>query len=118
MKSYKPQLPYNVAAYLLKPIYKEAKGVTYKEYPNYSNGELFYCSFKTFGGTEQTKDGGYSVIDTANIETWFRPDIEADSVIVLAAQPTKKYAVIGEPENINMRNQILKFKVKAVKGGA
>lgn len=113
---YRPLSPFNVAAYLLKPTKETVKGVTVKTYP--ADGELLYCSFKTYGGTEQVKDGGYVVIDTANIETWFRPDIKADCRIVLADQPEKVYEVIGEPENIEMRNQFLKFKVKRVAGGA
>lgn len=113
---YRPLSPFSVAAYLLKPTKEVVKGVTVKTYP--TEGELFYCSFKTYGGTEQTKDSGYVVIDTANVETWFRPDIKADCRIVLADQPEKVYEVIGEPENIEMRNQFLKFKVKRVAGGA
>ena len=113
---YRPLSPFSVAAYLLKPTKETVKGVTVKTYP--ADGELFYCSFKTYGGTEQVKDGGYVVIDTANIETWFRPDIKADCRIRLADQSEKVYEVIGEPENIEMRNQFLKFKVKRVAGGA
>ena len=116
MSEYKPSFPYNVAAYLLTPTAKIVKGVTVKEYPK--TGELFYCSFKTYGGTEQDRDGVYSVIDTANVETWYRPDIKAECRIVLADNPDAVYEILGKPENINMRNQFMKFKVRAVGGGA
>lgn len=118
MADFKPSLPYNVAAYLLIPKSQKIKGVLTKVYPKPTEGELFYCSFKTFGGTETNKDGVISVVDTANIETWYRPDIKSDCRICLAQEPTKLYEILGTPENINMRNQHLKFKVQAISGGA
>jgi hypothetical protein len=116
MGDYRPSLPFTVPAYIFIPTKEIVKGVTVKSYP--AEGVLIYCSFKTYGGTEQNKDGVYSVIDTANVETWFRPDIKADCRFKLAEYPDKVYEIMGEPENINMRNQFMKFKVKAVAGGA
>ena len=83
------------------------------------NGILIYGSFKTYGGSrseEKTVDGLMSIEDTAHVETWFRPDITSDCVIAVA-QTGAKYEIINEPENIEMRNQFLKFRVRRVKGG-
>lgn len=118
VSNYQPSFPFNVAMYLLEPTTTTVKGVLVKSYPDYVEGKLFHGSFKTFGGTESSTNGLYSVMDTANIETWYRPDITADCRICLAQQPSKMYEIISEPENINMRNQFLKFKVQAVQGGA
>lgn len=118
MGNFNPSLPYNVPIYLVNPTITTVKGVHKKTYPDYADGELLYCSFKTYGGTEADKNGILSVIDTANVETWYRPDIKAGSRIYLADRPDKCYDVLGEPENINMRNQFVKFKVQAVSGGA
>lgn len=111
--SYRPSEPYIVTVELFNPTYETVKGVTKKVYPE--TGELINCSFKTYGGTETTVNGVLTVIDTANVETWYRPDITSASVIKLGA---KTYEVMGEPENIEQRNQFLKFKVRGVKGGA
>ena len=78
---------------------------------------MFFGSFKTYGGTEKNVNGVYSIEDTANIETWYKPDIKANCRIAVA-NTEAIYDILGEPENINMRNQFLKFKVKRVKGGA
>lgn len=110
---YRPSEPFNVAVELLNPSYTEVKGVTVKDYP--AHGELIFCSFKTYGGTEVVSNNVLVVKDTANIETWYRPDITAASRIKLGAVV---YEVLGTPENINMRNQFLKFKVQTVAGGA
>lgn len=118
MRAYKPSFPFNVPMYLLIPTTTIIKGVEVKKYPEPSADQLIYCSFKTYGGTESESNGVYSLIDTANIETWYRPDITADCRLCLAEKTSKVYEVIGEPENINMRNQFIKFKVQAVAGGA
>lgn len=118
MSNYKPSAPFNVPVFLLIPSAKTVKGVLTKVYPEINQGELIYCSFKTFGGTESNKDGLLSVEDTANIETWYRPDIKADCRICLVGDIPRVYEILGEPENINMRNQFIKFKVRAIRGGA
>ena len=116
MNDFNPSLPYNVPAYILTPTTTTIKGVAKKTYNEPTDDDLIYCSFKTFGGTESTINGVYTVVDTADIETWYRPDIKSGCRIMLA-EFNKVYEVIGEPENINMRNQFIKFKVERVTGG-
>lgn len=117
MNDFNPSFPYNVPAYILTPTTTTVKGVTVKKFDEPTEDNFIYCSFKTFGGTESNVNGVYTVIDTADIETWYRPDIKAGCRIVLA-ETSKVYEVIGEPENINMRNQFIKFKAERVTGGA
>lgn len=117
MANFKPSFPYSTPALLLIPSYTSVKGVMVKAYPEDANAERINISFKTYGGTESTENGIYSVIDTANVETWFRPDIKADCRIKLL-ETNEVYEIIGKPENIEMRNQFLKFKVKAIETGA
>ena len=110
--SYRPSEPYCTPVELFNPTYEMVKGVEKKVYPE--TGEVIFCSFKTYGGTETTINGQLVVEDTANVETWYRPDITSASLIKLG---NKKYEVIGEPENIEQRNQFLKFKARGIKGG-
>jgi hypothetical protein len=114
---YRPQSPFNAALSLLIPTYSNSVGVEAKTFPNAQNGLMFYGSFRTFGGTERDINGVYSVEKTAVVETWFRPDIKSDCRIVVL-QTGEIYEILGEPENIELRNQYLKFKVRQVKGGA
>ena len=109
--SYRPSEPYCTPVELYNPTYETVKGVTKK---TYSLIDVIFCSFKTYGGTETTINEQVTVIDTANVETWYRPDINSASQLRLNG---KKYEVMGEPENIEQRNQFLKFKVRGVKGG-
>lgn len=122
MSEYRPSLPFNVPFVLLKPTTESVSGVLKKTYPtveealeNYSN--VFYGTFKTYGGTEHEVNGVYSIEDTANVETWYRTDIKSDCRIA-RADDSAVYEIINEPEDINQRHQFLKFKAKRVKGGA
>lgn len=115
MSNYKPSDPLTVPIKLLVPTYKNVKGVMKKTYPE--DGDLIWCSFKTYGGTEKNVNDVYLIEDTANVETWYRPDIKSDCRIMLI-DTSAVYEIMNEPENINMRNQYCKFKVRRVKGGA
>ena len=117
MKSYRPSAPFSTAMKLLKPVETKVKGVVKKVYSDPEDSDLIYGSFRTFGGTETNVDGLYTIQNTGNIETWFRPDIKSDCRIYII-QTGEVYDVIGQPENINMRNQYLKFKVEKTGGGA
>lgn len=77
---------------------------------------VIFGNFKTYGGTETTVDGILEVIETAEITTWYRPDIQSDCRIKRASDGAV-FEILGEPENIEQRNMILKFKVRRVKGG-
>ena len=115
MSNYNPNSPFNVPAFLLKPTRITVKGVTKKIFT--AEEKPFFCSFRTFGGTEKNINGVYSIEDTATIETWYRPDIKSDCKIAVV-ETKEEFEILNTPENINMRNQFLKFKVKSAKGGA
>lgn len=114
MANYKPSGPFDVPMFLFIPTATTIKGSTKKAYPE--EGELIYCTFRTFGGTEKVVNDVLTVENTAVIETWFRPDIKADCQLEDSAG--LRYEILGTPENINQRNQYLKFKIRAIRGGA
>lgn len=120
-KEYKPSFPFNVPFVLLTPTYTTVSGVSKKTFPTVqealqNENNIFYGNFKTYGGTERDVNGLYSIEDTANIETWYRPDIDSDCRVAKAIDGAV-YEIINEPENINAMNQFLKFKIRRVKGG-
>ncbi|MBO7339616.1 MAG: head-tail adaptor protein [Lachnospiraceae bacterium] len=115
MREFKPAYPYSTAIELLIPTYATQKGVVTKTFP--VTGIQLFASFKTYTGTETNTNEVFTVVDTAIVETWYRPDVKADCRIKVL-QTGDVYEILGKPENINMRNQFLKFKVQAVEGGA
>lgn len=80
-------------------------------------GERFNCNFATYGGTETNVNGIIAVEDTANVVTWFNPNITAGCVIRRLTD-NADFEVIGEPENLEERQMLMLFKVKRFKGGA
>ena len=118
MAHFRPSLPFSTALIVLKPTFTQVAGVRTKTIPALSEGFRIYGTFKTYGGTrseEKTVDGLISIEDTAYVETWFRPDITSDCIIV-HADTGARYEILNEPENINSRNQFLKFMIRRVKG--
>lgn len=114
--AYTPPSRFNTPMYLLVPTFAKINGVSKKIYPEISFGTLFFGMFRTFGGTDVIENGVLSVKATATIDTWFNPSITSDCRIAL--ENGAQYEIIGEPENIEMLNQYLRFKVERIKGKA
>ena len=99
----------------LVPTENRVHGVTVKTFE--PDGIVRFCNFSTYGGTEQTVNGVLAVENTAQIVTWFEPDItSADRIRIL--ETGADYEIIGEPENIELRRREMQFKVRRVNGGA
>ena len=116
MASFRPSVPFSSMLIVLKPTVSMVAGVPTKTLPSLENGFKIFCSFKSYGGTETNVDGLISIDDTAEVQTWYRPDITSDCIVVNPLN-NAQYEIMNEPENIEMRNQFLLFKVKRVKGG-
>ena len=108
--------PLVVPLMLLAPTVKKVKGVEKKTFPAIKNGVLFFGTFRTFGGRDQDVNGVYSVVNTATVETFYRPDVTSECRIGVPATGAV-FEIVGEPENVEMRNQYLVIKLKEVKGG-
>ena len=98
---------------LLIPTYTKVNGVEKKSFPE--TGPLFFANFKTYGGTERDVNGKHVIEDTANIVTWFRPDIKSDCRVV-RLEDGAVFEILNEPEDVNFRHMFIIFKVKRVKG--
>ena len=97
MSDYRVEIKNPIPLVLLIPkSISKVKGINRYEYPtieealavkdeNNNSINLFFGSFKTYGGTEKTVNGIYSIEDTANIETWYRPDIASNCKIARAS---------------------------------
>lgn len=118
--AYKPSAPFTVPMKLLVPVSGKSYGVTTKAFTDPADipdDQVFFGSFRTFGGTEGVKDDVITIIDTGVIDTWFRPDIKANCRIYLCDND-QIYDIISDPEDIEFRHQYLQFKVRKVGGKA
>lgn len=114
MSNYKPQTPFNVPAQILKGEYAKVNGINSK---TFADGPTIWVSAKSYGGTEKEVNDKIVIVDTLSIETWYRPDITAADGIRLLDDGSE-WEILNTPENIERRNQWLKFKVQRMKGGA
>lgn len=100
---------------LQQPTIRKVNGVNVKKYTDIPG--VMMANFATYGGTEQIVNGVLSIIDTATVTCWYNPEITA-GCRVKRLPDNAVYEIMGEPENIEMRNMFLVFKVRRVKGGA
>ena len=108
---------------LQQPVTAVSYGVNTNTYQNTKG--VVMANFKTFGGTEKNDNGIITVEETAQVVCRYRPDIKSDTRIILLragfdenGEPNAVYEILGDPENIEMRNMFLKIKLRRVKGGA
>jgi hypothetical protein len=88
-------------------------GVRKFTYPG--TGIRIFVNWKAYGGTETTVNGVMTIYDTAIITTWYRPDITASCR--LRRTDGAVFRILAEPENIEMGNRYLSFKVQRLAGG-
>ena len=105
------------------PLTTVSFGVGVKSYVDVEG--VIMANFKTYGGTEKVSNNVLIIEDTATVVCWYRPDIKSGCRVVRLqdgnddkGNPNAVFEIIGEPENIEMRNQFLKFRVRRVVGGA
>lgn len=83
---------------------------------NYADDpNVVYASFQSYGGTETLVDGVLEIIETAQITTWYRPDITTNCRLK-RAEDGAIFEILGTPEDIDMRHVQLSFKIRRVKG--
>ena len=112
MKQYQPSVPFTVPALHLKRSTRKVNGVNQE---TFTEGDIFYCSAKSYGGTEKVVNGVYVIEDTWSIDTWYTPTIgKGDRVRFL--DDNSEFEVLASPENINRRGQYMRFKVVSIGG--
>lgn len=112
MADYKPNLPFNVPAMHLKRTLTKVNGANQE---SFTEKTMFFCSAKSYGGTEKQVNGVTVIEDTWTIDTWFNPDFKkGDKIRFLDG--TMEYEILATPENINRRGQYMRFKAVGIGG--
>ena len=111
-KQYQPQVPFTVPAMHLKRNVVKVNGVNQE---TFTEQGIFYCSAKSYGGTEKVVNDIYIIEDTWQIDTWYNPAFgKGDRIRFL--DDMSEYEVLASPENINRRGQYMRFKVVRIGG--
>lgn len=112
MADYKPALPFNVSAMLLKRSMEKVNGANQE---TFTEKTMFFCSAKSYGGTEKQVNGVTVIEDTWTIDTWFNPDFKKGDKIRFLDNGTE-CEILATPENINRRGKYMRFKVVGIGG--
>lgn len=120
MRGYQPAAPFATPIYMLNPTYTTVKGVKKETFPalkDLTDDDLIFGTFRSYGGTD-TQSNGLTVVEkTGYIDTWFLPDIKSNTRLHLI-ETGDTYEVLGDPEDINMRHQYMKIRVRKIGGAA
>ncbi len=111
-KQYQPQVPFNAPCKLLKRTTEKVNGVNQEKF---TEGVQFYCSAKSYGGTEKVVNGVFVIEDTWQIDAWYNPDFGKGDRIRFLDDNTE-FEILASPENINRRGQYMRFKVSRIGG--
>ena len=115
MRTYKPTKLFNLAFELFTPTTVKINGVETKDWGE--PVDTIFGSYVTYGGTDREVNGVTVTADTGIIETWYDDRIKADCRL-RNVQTDVTHEIMGQPENIEGRNQYLRLRVEAIKGGA
>lgn len=99
---------------LMKRQTEKVLGATETTYTE-ATDPIIYCNFKSKGGTEAVHNGQYIILETATVQTWYRPDIKKGDRLILP--DGSAWDIKGNPENVEQRNQLMILKLQNV-GGA
>lgn len=111
-KEYKANLPFSTPAKHLKRSVSKVNGVNQE---TFKDGATFFCSAKSYGGTEKVVNGVSVIEDTWQIDAYYNPDFgKGDRIRFL--DDNKVYEILASPENINRQGKFMRFKVVAIGG--
>lgn len=112
-KAYEANLPFDIPALHLKRSLKKVNGVNQEKFT--ADKKPFYCSAKSYGGTEKVVNGVYVIEDTWVIDAYYNPSFsKGDKIRFL--DDNSEFEILASPENINRRGQYMRFKVIAIGG--
>jgi hypothetical protein len=111
-KAYKPKTPFNVPCLLLKCTLEKVNGVNQ---PTFAEDMTFFCSAKSYGGTEKIVNNLSVIEDTWYIDAWYNPRIaKGDHIRFL--DDNSEYEILATPENIERKGVWMRFKVRHIGG--
>ena len=118
-KQFEASLPFDIPALHLKRSLKKINGVNKEIFTPAK--EPFFCSAKSYGGTEKQVNGVTVIEDTWTIDTYYNPEFgKGDKIQFLdetdADGNHPEFEILASPENINRRGKYMRFKVLAIGG--
>ena len=107
-----PQAPFNVPCEHKIRALAKVNGVNT---PTFTDGNNFFCSAKSYGGTEKIVNNVLVVEETWQIDAYYDSAFGKGDHIVFLDDNTE-YEILAAPENIERKGQYMRFKVVRIGG--
>ena len=112
-KEYEANLPFDIPALHLKRSLEKINGVNEPVFT--AAAKHFYCSAKSYGGTEKVVNGVVVIEDTWIVDAFYNPAFgKGDRIRFL--DDNSEFEILASPENINRRGKFMRFKVRSIGG--
>lgn len=112
-KEYEANLPFDIPALHLKRTLKKINGANQEIFTEAE--KPFFCSAKSYGGTEKVVNGVVVIEDTWIVDAYYNPSFrKGDKIRFL--DDNSEFEILASPENINRRGKFMRFKVLAIGG--
>lgn len=112
-KNFEPSLPFDIPALLLK---KHTEKINGANQPYFTEAEEpFFCSAKSYGGTEKQVNGVTVIEDTWTIDAYYDPTFDAGDKIRFL-DDNSEFEILARPENINRKGLYMRFKCTRIGG--
>lgn len=112
-KYYVPNAVLNVPVRIWHCAYVRQNGVQKASY--IPDDDIIWVGVKSYGGTEKTVDGVYSVEDTIEVTGYYTPNLKSSDRIQLLGDGSF-WEVLNTPENIDMRGAFMRLKCRRYHG--
>ena len=112
-KQYEANLPFDIPALHLKRSLEKINGANQEVFTEAE--KPFYCSAKSYGGTEKVVNDLVVIEDTWTVDAFYNPAFgKGDRIRFL--DDNSEFEILANPENINRRGQYMRFKVRSIGG--
>lgn len=95
---------------ILTPTNEKINGCVVK---SYKEGDVFFASIKSYGGTDTTINNVFVIQDTLSVESFYRQEIKSNCKLKLLDDDSL-WEIINTPEMIDREKKIILFKVKRI----
>lgn len=109
--------PANIREFVTQAVYKKATSQTVSGRTNktYTESGIVRGKFKQKGTAEIQANGLTVVNEKTTFTTWYRADYKAADILTINGVD---FEIVGNPENVEMRNRYSVITLERISGGA
>lgn len=109
--------PANIREFVTPAVHKKATEITVDNQPSkvYTEVGTVRGKFKQKGTAETNANGLTLINEKTTFITWYKADIMAADILTIGGVD---FEIVGQPENVEMRNRYMVLTLERISGGA